>query len=223
MHGLTGARIIATMSRHSFRHLAALGLLAPWLAIGCGSSDSKDDSEGPPTTEQPSTTDGGTASDAGTDAGTLPQFALDMLDAHNAVRAAAKNPTPSPALEPLTWDTQAEGVAKAWAANCDFSHNANRGNLGENIAAATPNYWDTKGVVNDWAAEAADYNYANNTCAQGEQCGHYTQIVWRNTKRVGCASQVCTKNSPFGAQFPTWQFWVCNYAPPGNYSGQRPY
>ncbi|QSQ22032.1 hypothetical protein JY651_43970 [Pyxidicoccus parkwayensis] len=218
------------MSRTSFRHLLAVGLLAPWLATGCDSEE-KPDSEDPSTLDGGTRQDGGTTPDAGTgsdagtstDAGTLTQFARDMVDAHNAVRAAAKNPTPSPALEPLTWDTQAEDTAKAWAANCNFSHNSNRGTLGENIAAATPNYWDTAGVVNDWAAEAADYNYANNSCTQGEQCGHYTQVVWRNTKRVGCATQVCTKNSPFGAQFPTWQFWVCNYAPPGNYSGQRPY
>lgn len=195
------------MSRPSFRHLLALGLLAPWLATGCGSDDSSPD-DGDNTPPDPST---------------LPQFARDMLDAHNAVRAAVKTPTPNPALEPLGWDAQAEALAKAWAAKCEWGHNPSRGNAGENIAAATPDYWDTKGVVKEWADEVADYDYANNSCAQGKQCGHYTQIVWRNTKRMGCATQTCTKNSPFGPQAPRWQYWVCNYAPPGNYIGQRPY
>jgi hypothetical protein len=78
-------------------------------------------------------------------------------------------------------------------------------------------------MVGAWAAEASDYDYARNTCAAGKVCGHYTQLVWRATTRVGCATQVCDRNSPFGSRFPTWQLWVCNYAPPGNYVGQRPY
>ena len=69
-------------------------------------------------------------------------------------------------------------------------------------------------------SEAADYSSATNKCAPGKVCGHYTQVVWRNTTHVGCATAICTKNSPFGAQFPTWQLWVCNYTPPGNFVGK---
>lgn len=198
-------RILPSMSRPSFRHLLAFGLLAPWLATGCGSDEaSPDDDTAPAPT-------------------TLPPFARDMLDAHNAVRAGVNSPRPTPALEPLGWSPHAEEKAKAWAEKCEWGHNSQRGNLGENIAAATPNFWDTRGVVMAWADEVADYNYENNSCVTGAQCGHYTQVVWRTTTRVGCATKVCTKNSPFGSQAPTWQYWVCNYAPPGNYQGQRPY
>ncbi|MBZ4420544.1 CAP domain-containing protein [Myxococcus sp. RHSTA-1-4] len=202
------------MLRPSFRRLLTLGLLAPWLTTGCG-SDGKSSDDAPPTGESPS-------GETPQDPATLPPFARDMLAAHNSVRAGV-TPAANPALEPLGWDAAAEAKAQAWAANCDFKHNPNRGDLGENLAAATPNHWDTPGVVEEWASEAADYDYARNTCASGKVCGHYTQVVWRATKRVGCATQVCNKNSPFGAQYPTWQFWVCNYAPPGNYAGQRPY
>ena len=45
-------------------------------------------------------------------------------------------------------------------------------------------------------------------------CGHYTQVIWRNTQRVGCGVAVC----PNGAEI-----WTCNYDPPGNYLGQNPY
>jgi hypothetical protein len=72
-----------------------------------------------------------------------------------------------------------------------------------------------------WAAEAPDYDYATNTCKAGQVCGHYTQIVWRSTTAVGCAFRTCTTGSPFGSG--SWDFWVCDYAPPGNYVGQRPY
>ena len=40
------------------------------------------------------------------------------------------------------------------------------------------------------------------------------KIVWSNTTEVGCGMALCSDNS---------QFWVCNYTPPGNYRGQKPY
>ncbi|GEN10836.1 Cysteine-rich secretory protein family protein [Myxococcus fulvus] len=214
------------MNRSSVRRLLALGLLVPCLATGCGSDDDNDDvtpsgDAGTPDGGGSGNPDSGAgAPDSGS--GSLSQFAQDMLTGHNATRASAQ-PTPSPALEPLGWDTGAEDVAKAWAANCKWGHNPNRGPYGENITAATPNSMSTLEVVEGWSSEASDYNYANNSCASGKACGHYTQVVWRNTKRVGCATVTCTENSPFGSRFPTWQYWVCNYAPPGNYTGQKPY
>ncbi|ADO72853.1 CAP domain-containing protein [Stigmatella aurantiaca] len=149
-------------------------------------------------------------------------FARDMLDTHNQSRAAAR-PTPKPALPALQWSAEATKKAESWAKQCTFEHNPNRGNFGENLAAATPGAWKTPEVVKSWNDEAADYDLGQNTCAKGKMCGHYTQVVWRNTTHVGCAKHTCTKNSPFGKDFPTWDFWVCNYAPPGNVVGQKPY
>ncbi|WP_407692904.1 CAP domain-containing protein [Pyxidicoccus xibeiensis] len=149
-------------------------------------------------------------------------FSRDMVTAHNQARAQAK-PAPKPALPPLTWSDEAARKAASWAKECRFEHNPNRGDFGENLAAATPGAWTTPEVVKSWADEAADYDYTRNTCKKGKVCGHYTQVVWRKTGSVGCATVMCNKNSPFGAQFPTWQNWVCNYAPPGNWVGQRPY
>lgn len=149
-------------------------------------------------------------------------FERDMVAAHNRARAQAQ-PTPRPPLLPLIWSAEAAKKAASWAKECRFEHNPNRGEFGENLAAATPGAWTTPDVVKSWADEAVDYDYAKKTCRKGKVCGHYTQVVWRTTTAVGCATVMCNKNSPFGAQFPTWQNWVCNYAPPGNYVGQRPY
>jgi uncharacterized protein YkwD len=124
----------------------------------------------------------------------------------------------------FTWSSAAAGVAQDWANRCDYQHNAGRGNRGENIAASAPaNRWTLADAVAAWAGEAQDYDYASNGCASGKQCGHYTQIVWRDTLRVGCAHRTCTTSSPFGAQLPSWDFWVCDYEPPGNFVGRRPY
>jgi pathogenesis-related protein 1 len=185
-------------------HLLALSLtcLAAG-ATGCGDSEA--------------------ATKTTTDTSDSSALAKEMLAAHNQVRASAK-PSPQPALPPLTWSPEAASVARAWANECKFEHNPNRGNYGENLAAAAPPDSKTnQGTVMDWASEAANYSYSGNTCAPGKVCGHYTQVVWRNTTQVGCATVICTKNSPFGAQFPKWQLWVCDYAPPGNYVGEKPY
>jgi hypothetical protein len=185
----------------------------PLCMVGC------DDGGASPSDMNP---DGG-ALDGGSDGGSGDSdFARAMISAHNSVRLSA-TPTPNPALSPLTWSDAAAAKAQAWADQCMWKHNPNLGSFGENIAAAAPpNTQTTEQVVQGWASEAAWYDYGLNTCAAGKQCGHYTQIVWRDTTQVGCAVKVCDQNSPFTG-FPQWQFWVCDYSPPGNYIGERPY
>ncbi len=194
-------------SPHSLLFLMTL-CATPLCLTGCDFSDG-----GSP---QP---DGGTSPDGGISADS--DFAREMISAHNSARISA-TPTPNPALPLLTWSATAAATAQAWADQCQFAHNTNRGNLGENIAAATPNTLTTMGVVQNWASESAYYDYGRNSCAPNQMCGHYTQIVWRTTTQVGCATKLCNRNSPFSG-FTQWQLWVCNYSPPGNYVGQRPY
>jgi hypothetical protein len=43
--------------------------------------------------------------------------------------------------------------------------------------------------------------------------GHFSQIVWKGTKTVGCATVVCSSLS--GADGSDIPFTVCNYGPPG--------
>jgi hypothetical protein len=96
--------------------------------------------------------------------------------------------------------------------------------IGENLAAfAPPGTRSARAPIDAWAAEKADYDYAGNSCAPGKTCGHYTQMVWRTSLRVGCAVQACSQNSPFGGSTPNWELWVCDYAPPGNIFGSKPY
>ncbi len=138
---------------------------------------------------------------------------------HNDVRAMIQGA----GLPPLSWDPQLAATAQSYAALCVYKHSMAAG-LGENIAAFAPGGSGTAArTVKSWADEKVDYNYQANTCAAGKQCGHYTQIVWKATLRLGCGVQTCTSGSPFGAQFPTWDFYVCNYTPPGNYVGRKPY
>lgn len=137
-----------------------------------------------------------------------------FVAAHNAVRSGA-SPTPDPALAPLAWSTSLAATAQAWAEGCVFEHSD--APLGENLAFFSGTGSTAENVVGGWADEARFYDYESNRCAAGEQCGHYTQVVWRDTERVGCGAAECNIFGTDGL------YWVCNYDPPGNFVGERPY
>jgi pathogenesis-related protein 1 len=173
--------------------------------------------------------DGGTTSESGSaepDSGLAED---EWLTPQNQARAAVGE-------APLVWDPIAAQVAQSYAGSCPmFDYNANRntqydalggtGGLGENIAAGAPTQ-TVAGAVGSWIGEEQYYDHATNTCASGQECGHYTQIVWKSTTGVGCAKYSCTSttNSPFGSfASGQWDFSVCDYSPPGNFVGQSPY
>ena len=105
----------------------------------------------------------------------------------------------------------AQDYANQRRGDCALEHSS--GPYGVNIAWSSG---DMSGVeaVNMWVNEQADYDYGSNTCASGKQCGHYTQIVWENSVRLGCAKVSCDNGQTFIA---------CNYDPQGNIVGEWPY
>ncbi|XP_057462205.1 pathogenesis-related protein PR-1-like [Actinidia eriantha] len=138
---------------------------------------------------------------------------VQFLFAHNLVRAAKWE-------LPLVWDTDLERYARWWAgqrkSDCAVEHSFPEDGfkLGENIYWGSGSTWMPTDAVTAWAAEEKYYSYSSNTCAYGEVCGHYTQIVWKSTRRIGCARVICESGDVF---------MTCNYDPVGNYIGQRPY
>ena len=136
------------------------------------------------------------------------------VSAHNTVRAMAQ-PAPSPALPDVVWDPQVAAVAQAWADRCVFEHSDSP--YGENlyIGSGTPSAAE---AIQAWADEASMYDYDTGGCSG--VCGHYTQLVWRDTARIGCGFADC--DAPQGVSF-AGRIWVCNYDPPGNFIGEKPY
>jgi uncharacterized protein YkwD len=151
------------------------------------------------------------------DAPSLDPIAQAFLDAHNQARATV-SPAPSVTLPTMRWSEPLAKHAKKVAGQCRFEHS--NSDYGENLAARTGS-GEPAEYVADWVAEVEHYNAATNRCKPGEVCGHYTQVVWRKSTELGCAIQVCDRGSPFGSG--EWTMTVCNYAPAGNYTGQRPY
>lgn len=132
-----------------------------------------------------------------------------LLERHNYWRGEV-------GVDSITYSDDLAEVAYQWALElkkqkCAFKHSNN--SYGENLFRGTVGYFTAADAVDAWGNEKADYDYAKNTCKANKVCGHYTQIVWRNTTKVGCAKVICDGNVT----------WVCNYDPPGNYVGQKPY
>ncbi len=150
--------------------------------------------------------------------------ALAMLRAHNAVRKEH-------GLTSLTWSNTLAKSAEVWGEiltedECDFYHDPDTP-YGENL------YWQwisdseneslistPEEAVTWWADEIRFYNYTKNTCRRGQDCGHYTQIVWADTTEVGCSVHTCFERSNDNTQT---DLWVCRYNPPGNIEGEKPY
>jgi len=136
-----------------------------------------------------------------------PSFAREMLSLHNAVRSRV-------GVAPLIWSDRLASIARDWAATLlarrQFRHRPNA-TFGENLFEINGSSASPSQVVNAWAEEARDYDRTANKCRG--VCGHYTQIVWSTTKEVGCAV----------ARGGVREVWVCNYNPPGNWIGTKPY
>ncbi|MGB5686383.1 MAG: CAP domain-containing protein [Candidatus Electrothrix sp.] len=141
-----------------------------------------------------------------------------MVTAHNHWRTKTGVPA-------LKWSNDLTASAQQWAdqlawSGCRMKHST--GANGENIfwAGAVQRSDDTlsmqeiteQNVVDAWGNEVKDYDYASNSCHG--VCGHYTQVVWKSTKEVGCGKASCPDKG---------QIWVCQYTPRGNMIGQKPY
>jgi pathogenesis-related protein 1 len=137
------------------------------------------------------------------------------VDAHNAVRAAVEAPsnyagTWQP-LAPVSWSNEIAATAQEWANHlkdtmgCGLEHAQGTG-YGENLAGGTD--VGAQKAVDMWAAEKKNYTYSPDYEFDGNT-GHYTQIVWRKSTHIGCASAKC----------PDSNVVACRYDPPGNFIG----
>ncbi|GAB4853392.1 hypothetical protein Ancab_017570 [Ancistrocladus abbreviatus] len=132
----------------------------------------------------------------------------DYLLVHNTVRALV-------GVGPLVWNdtvaAYAQEYAESRAGECLLEHS--QGPYGENIAEGWGGEFSGADAVKLWVDEKRNYDYGSNSCVGGE-CLHYTQVVWRNSVHLGCARVDCQNGGAF---------ITCNYDPPGNYIGERPY
>jgi hypothetical protein len=153
-----------------------------------------------------------------------PAYAKELLDAHNRHRAEVGAPA-------LVWDDRLASYAQAWADRLakrpgQLQHRSGKDakeGYGENLAyrwwsGTRPAHYTTAAVVAQWGDEKKFFQPAKPypDCCRGGECGHYTQMVWAKTQRLGCGMAQYDHKGGKG------EVWVCNYDPAGNWVGQPP-
>ncbi|PNH12919.1 Cell wall protein PRY3 [Tetrabaena socialis] len=140
-----------------------------------------------------------------------------IVEAHNAARmlTGAAN---------LTWSSSLAKSAQDWSDGCVFEHS--RSGVGENIvggAYSTPT--DLTRGVDMWVGEVCNYDFSKP--GWGMDTGHWTQVVWRNTRQLGCGYRVCRNGvkgmGNYAATSTELGVLVCHYSPPGNFMGAQPF
>ncbi|MFA7687421.1 MAG: CAP domain-containing protein [Moheibacter sp.] len=141
-----------------------------------------------------------------------PQQVEQVLEIHNQARSEV-------GVEALQWSDELAAYAQEWAdslagSGCQMNHRTDS-DKGENL------YWTSRvsettptDAVHGWYSEKQGFNNEEINADNIYAIGHYTQMVWKDTREVGMGMAVC-KNG--GA------IVVANYDPPGNYLGEKAY
>jgi pathogenesis-related protein 1 len=133
-----------------------------------------------------------------------------VLTHHNKVRAAVN-------VGPVKWSPALAGYAQKWADHlaggaCRMEHRSDS-QYGENLFQGTAGHFTGLDAAKNWESEKKSYKGTLLTASMIKPVGHYTQMVWRDTRMLGCGEATCNK----------MLIVVCNYDPPGNYLGRKPY
>ncbi|MEM7778910.1 MAG: CAP family protein [Pseudomonadota bacterium] len=136
------------------------------------------------------------------------------LIAHNAERAEFGVPA-------LRWSDALEREARDWAETLArdevmrHSSYQERKGTGENLWMGTAGYYRAEQMIAHFAAEKQYFAPGRfpqvSRTGDWSDVGHFTQIVWADTREVGCAM----------ARGARYDFLVCRYYPSGNVMGRR--
>jgi hypothetical protein len=136
-----------------------------------------------------------------------------LLNAQNAERRSL-------GLSPLRWDPQLAAAAAAYAdelaatGEWEHSDDESRPDQGENLWMGTRGAFTAEDMVGDWIAEKTMFRpgtfpYVSST-GNWADVGHYTQIVWADTDRIGCGLSSSADDD----------YLVCRYSHAGNVMGE---
>ncbi len=135
------------------------------------------------------------------------------LKEHNAARAQFGS-------APVRWNSDLEREARQWANRLarsnQFQHSdyRARNGTGENLWMGTRGYYQPAQMIAGFVEERRYFKpgrfpQVSRTGNWGD-VGHYTQIVWPETREVGCAKAANRSN----------EVLVCRYWPSGNVMGE---
>ena len=149
----------------------------------------------------------------------IPLITNIAVEKHNSLRQ--KHFSNSNLTYSLKLEATAQKYANILASQGTFLHDCNNlaNKYGENLyrssGTSKPDY---NNIIQKWYDEQKYYDHDSNECEQGRVCGHHTQVVWKNSRELGCASAKYTTGS-----FTNGYVTVCKYYPYGNIVGHKPY
>lgn len=143
----------------------------------------------------------------------------EIVNLHNQYRNNV-SPTSRNMLK-MAWDDDVAIVAQAYADNCVYEHDDNYARLipgrydaGQNLAITSGSHsWSA--MIELWHSESNHFTFGSGSTTS-EDVGHYTQMVWAKSHKIGCGYAYCTNLMASGAGF-----YVCNYSPAGNLAGSQ--
>ncbi|EGZ68335.1 PR-1-like protein [Neurospora tetrasperma FGSC 2509] len=107
---------------------------------------------------------------------TLSSFASHYLD---------KLGLPSSSSSSSSSSSKSKSKSSSTTTKCELTHS--HGPYGENLALGCS---DVQSCVEMWGDERAKYDFGSQA-KFGEDTGHFTQLVWKDTTDVGCAARWC--------------------------------
>lgn len=145
-----------------------------------------------------------------------PSLKSDMLTAHNAARRQV-------GIGPMGWSEPLAAAAAAYAKQMSrsgyFAHSHQVSGArpqGENLWMGTRGAYSHAEMAGSWVDEKQQYRggSVDQAISSGTfgDTGHYTQIIWRGTRQVGCAVASNAQDD----------YLVCRYLPAGNVMGASP-
>ncbi|KAL6742286.1 hypothetical protein Aduo_015450 [Ancylostoma duodenale] len=161
---------------------------------------------------------------------------LKFLDMHNNFRsmvakgqakdAYGGNAPTAARMKKMVYDCDIEESAMRHAKGCYFAHSPahTRENLGENLYYTSELRLDkieaAEQGIKAWFDELAEYGVGQENVLTNQlwnrpntQIGHYTQMVWQDTFKLGCYVEWCSSMT----------YVVCQYGPKGNWLGDLIY
>nr|XP_002128732.1 GLIPR1-like protein 1 [Ciona intestinalis] len=141
-----------------------------------------------------------------------------IVSIHNKLRRSLSSSN----MRYMTWDDELARGATEYGTKCQFSHNRAgfhskfRNSIGENIyVSRSPlSRFDPVAATQMWFDEKSDFDYATLTCEANKKCGHYTQVAWAASYKIGCSLTMCDYVSDF--EHEDSHLFICNYSPAGN-------
>lgn len=132
----------------------------------------------------------------------MDEFSRTALDEHNKLRSAHN-------VQALSWSNDLSRSAQVWAEKLAkegrLKHDQLEG-IGENVFMSSQGFdVAAEEAVKSWYSEAEKYNFKKGGHQPGT--GHFTQVVWKDTKELGMARAKSSNGSVFV---------VARYRPAGN-------